>query len=286
MNEQLVPLTRSLPVVLRDALEKEGVRLVVGKTVSVPDATHVQVDFAGQDVVVPRLASYLQPASDDAVYCLATDGIMLAVGAANGAIGGGGAPGPPGPAGASVLGAARNPTAADGKDGDWWINTSSGAMFGPKASGAWPASPALSLIGPAGPTGPAGPQGATGATGTAGATGPPGPQGDVGATGAQGVPGPPGTTGAQGPKGDKGDPGPQGPQGVSGASTFLSGTGAPTAGVGVDGAIYLDTASGKLYGPKASGAWPSSALGRLLLPGNTYADVAARYGTYAALLAD
>ena len=88
-----------------------------------------------------------------------------------------------------------------------------------------------------------------------------------------------GDTGAQGAQGI------QGPQGASGAATFLSGTGAPTAGVGVDGAIYLDTASGKLYGPKAAGAWPAAPLGRLLLPGNTYTDVAAKYGNYAALKA-
>ena len=76
-----------------------------------------------------------------------------------------------------------------------------------------------------------------------------------------------------------------GPPGTSGASTFISGTGAPTAGVGVDGSIYLDTASGKMWGPKAAGAWPGAAFGRLLLPGNTYADVSAKYGNYAALVA-
>jgi hypothetical protein len=52
--------------------------------------------------------------------------------------------------------------------------------------------------------------------------------------------------GAQGPKGEprtgatgaQGIQGPQGPQGVSGASTFMVGTGAPTAGVGIDGTVY------------------------------------------------
>ena len=52
--------------------------------------------------------------------------------------------------------------------------------------------------------------------------------------------------------------------GPSGAGTFLSGSGAPTAGVGVDGAIYLDTASGRVWGPKAAGAWPGSAFGRII----------------------
>jgi hypothetical protein len=66
------------------------------------------------------------------------------------------------------------------------------------------------------------------------------------------------SAGAQGP------PGPAGPPGPSGASTFVSGVGAPSAGVGVDGAIYLDVSSMRLWGPKASGAWPSVAIGRIV----------------------
>jgi hypothetical protein len=102
------------------------------------------------------------------------------------------------------------------------------------------------------------------------------PRGDVGATG------PAGSTGATGATGPTG---PTGATGASGATTFISGTGAPTSGVGSDGAIYLDTATGRFYGPKASGAWPSTSFGRLLMPGNTYTDVAASYTDYARLLA-
>jgi len=108
---------------------------------------------------------------------------------------------------------------------------------------------------------------ATGAQGAAGATG------AQGATGATGATGPQGNTGPQGPKGDTGATGPQGPQGPSGASTFLSGTGAPTAGTGVDGSIYLDTASLRVWGPKAAGAWPAQPFGRLDKLNPTYADV-------------
>lgn len=92
-----------------------------------------------------------------------------------------------------------------------------------------------------GPPGPEGPQGE------------PGPQGPKGDTGAQGAKG---DTGAQGPKGDTGAQGAQGPQGVpgpqgpSGASTFTSGSGAPTPAVGVEGSIYLDYATGRMWGPK------------------------------------
>jgi hypothetical protein len=58
---------------------------------------------------------------------------------------------------------------------------------------------------------------------------------------------------AQGPQGDQGLVGPQGPAG----SKILSGSGAPAGGTGVDGDLYLDTATGELYGPKTGGVWGS-----------------------------
>jgi hypothetical protein len=53
----------------------------------------------------------------------------------------------------------------------------------------------------------------------------------------------------------------------------VSGTGAPAAGTGVDGSIYLDTATGRMWGPKAAGAWPAVAFGRLLPLAPTYAQI-------------
>jgi hypothetical protein len=79
---ELIPTTRALPAVLRDALQNEGVRLVVGKVVSIPDNAHVRVEFAGTQVTIPRLASYQAPVAGDAVYCLATGSVMIAVGIA------------------------------------------------------------------------------------------------------------------------------------------------------------------------------------------------------------
>jgi hypothetical protein len=71
----------------------------------------------------------------------------------------------------TLLTAARAPTGTDGINGDFWINTATWTISGPKA-GTWP--PAVSIIGPTGATGPAGaagPQGPQGAQGTAGAKG-------------------------------------------------------------------------------------------------------------------
>lgn len=75
------------------------------------------------------------------------------------------------------------PGAGLGNDGDFYIDTTGNAIYGPKVSGAWPAT-GTSTVGPQGPTG------ATGATGPAGSTGATGATGATGPTGATGAPGP------------------------------------------------------------------------------------------------
>jgi len=73
---------------------------------------------------------------------------------------GGGAPGADGK---TVLNGTVNPGAGVGVNGDFYINTNTWTIFGPKAAGVWPAG--TSMIGPTGATGD---DGATGATGPAG----------------------------------------------------------------------------------------------------------------------
>jgi uncharacterized protein (TIGR02145 family) len=73
-------------------------------------------------------------------------------------------------------------------NGDFYINTTTNELFGPKANGTWPAG--VSLVGPQGIQGiqgVAGPTGATGLTGAAGATGATGPQGPQGPQGPTGL---------------------------------------------------------------------------------------------------
>lgn len=67
------------------------------------------------------------------------------------------------------------PSNSLGSNGDFFINTLSNLIHGPKAADVWPNG--VSLVGPAGTAGVAG---ATGATGLTGATGPTGPQGSPG----------------------------------------------------------------------------------------------------------
>ena len=69
--------------------------------------------------------------------------------------------GVPGPSGdASVLSGTSDPTEGIGVDGDFYINTTTKMMFGPKTAGSWGSS--FSLVGPAGSPGPKGAQGPVG----------------------------------------------------------------------------------------------------------------------------
>lgn len=113
-----------------------------------------------------------------------------------GPVGPTGATGPAGVTGPGMVSGVTDPGGGDGNNGDFYFNSATRMIFGPKASGSWPTG--VSLVGATGATGAAGPAGAVGATGPvgpAGATGAAGPSGATGATG------PAGATGATGPAG-------------------------------------------------------------------------------------
>ena len=170
---------------------------------------------------------------------------------------------------------------------NWTVNLQ--GIQGPTGpTGTTGATGPIGATGPAGPTGPQGPAGATGATGPAGAQGPAGATGATGANGADGskwwfvATAPPtntllpnadigdfvlaGDTGQtyektaastytslasiKGPAGAAGSVGPTG-------KSVLNGTGNPGASTGTDGEFYINTTTTTLFGPKASGAWPS-----------------------------
>jgi hypothetical protein len=63
--------------------------------------------------------------------------------------------GPTGPAGAAVLSGSIDPTTETGADGDFYLNTRTSTLWGPKTAGAW-ATSGVPLVGPQGPEGPAG----------------------------------------------------------------------------------------------------------------------------------
>ena len=141
---------------------------------------------------------------------------------------------------------------------------------------------ASALIGAAGPEGDPGAPGADGLDGSDGAdgrtvlSGPGAPSSGLGANGdfyidttdwdiygpktvgawgsGTSLVGPAGAPGADGLDGSDGAAGADGADGVDGR-TVLSGTGAPSSGLGANGDFYIDTTDWDIYGPKTAGAW-------------------------------
>ncbi len=92
-----------------------------------------------------------------------------------------GSTGPAGANGNTVLNGSGAPGSGLGANGNFYIDTTADAIYGPKTDAGW-GNPS-SLLGPQGPkgdTGATGPQGPKGDTGPAGAQGPQGPKGDPG----------------------------------------------------------------------------------------------------------
>ena len=112
--------------------------------------------------------------------------------------------------GTSTTGAVFSTGISSALVGDYYLNTSTGAVYRCTVSGAasaakWAYAGSIKgATGAQGPQGPKGLKGDTGATGPTGAQGATGPQGPRGNTGPQGIQGVKGDTGAKGEKGDAG----------------------------------------------------------------------------------
>lgn len=175
--------------------------------------------------------------------------------------------GVPGINGKTVLNGTADPGSAVGTNGDFYINTATSFIFGPKTGGAW--GHGVSLVGPQGAQGIQGVQGIQGMPGADGRTvlsGAIAPGSGVGVNGDFYIN--TATSFIYGPKAGGAWPagvslvGATGATGATGANgldgkTVLNGTVAPGAGVGTNGDFYINTTSSTLYGPKASGAWPA-----------------------------
>lgn len=166
-----------------------------------------------------------------------------------------------GTAGNTILSGSVDPTASVGNNGDYYINTSTSTLFGPKANGTWP---------------PGVPMGGGTGSGTGGGvvlTGAGAPANSLGNNGDYYLD--TNTWTLYGPKANDvwpagvtlvTQPGGSGGSGGTGGGTagngghILYGSGAPTDDIGVDGDFYFDTTTGTLYGPKAGGKWPTSGV--------------------------
>jgi len=187
------------------------------------------------------------------------------------------------------------PEATDGIDGDFYLDTLSSNLYGPKKKGKWPLP--KSLVGPVGPQGPVGKQGSDGKVGDKGATtsssGTQGTQGMQGLQGIQGAPGTQGSAGTPGPSGGAGVAGvagaagsvgaagvtgPQGPAGSPGAQGIIGATGsqgiAGTTGntgargpIGETGTVGADGSQGSI-GPQGLAGPSRAVLGNINFVGS------------------
>jgi hypothetical protein len=155
------------------------------------------------------------------------------------------------------------PNATNGIDGDFYLDTLSSNLYGPKKKGKWPLP--KNLVGPVGPQGPIGKQGSEGKVGDKGAsTSSAGTQGTQGIQGPQGTQGTPGPAGSSGPSGGvgiagsvgaTGAPGPQGSPGSAGApgvgATGLQGVAGTPGSTGARGPIG-ETGTAGADGPQGT----------------------------------
>lgn len=136
----------------------------------------------------------------------------------------------------TILNGKGAPKSSIGIDGDFYIDTRSLLLYGPKTKGKWPAP--QNIQGPTGPSGSDGRNGSDGKTANAAninsVAGPQGPQGVPGEKGDKGEPGLSGSNGAPGPAGPAGSSGPSGPPGGSGANG-AQGPAGPTGATGPQG---------------------------------------------------
>jgi hypothetical protein len=163
--------------------------------------------------------------------------------------------GPRGENGRTILNGTGPPQNSQGVDGDFYLNTASWLLHGPKANDAWPVG--VSLTGSAGEDGTHGTNGLDGRTILNGAGAPEGNQGDDGDfyidRSAMVIYGP--KAGGFWPGGVS-LVGPPGTNGIDGR-TILNGAGAPSNATGSSNDFYLDRTTHVLYGPKMGGVWPS-----------------------------
>ena len=187
-----------------------------------------------------------------------------------------------------------------GINGDFYIDTRSILLYGPKAKGKWPLP--QNLQGPtgaagvsgsdgkngadaktvsnasttAGPAGPQGEKGLTGATGPAGPSGPAGATGPAGASGSGG--GTPGATGATGATGAAGVAGSTGPTGATGSTGSTGSTGAAGTN-GTNGTAGATGATGPAGATGATGAAGISGVSKAITGTFTIGDISGGIGT-------
>jgi hypothetical protein len=145
----------------------------------------------------------------------------------------------------TILNGKGQPITSLGINGDFYIDTRSLLIYGPKAKGKWPLPQNLQ-----------GPIGATGVTGISGSDGKNGSDAKSGTNNASVV----GTTGPQGERGLTGAAGPAGPAGAAGSSGSGGGTAGATGATGAVGATGASGSAGSVRPAGPTGSTGSTGL--------------------------
>ena len=172
----------------------------------------------------------------------------------------------------TILNGKGAPSNTDGINGDFYIDTRSLLLFGPKSNGKWPTP--QNLQGPTGATGTDGKSGSDGKTisnaSISGAVGPAGPQGEKGL---------PGASGSAGPAGAPGPAGATGPQGATGPSGTGSGPTGPTGPQGATGLTGAQGATGAAGSTGLTGSQGAAGVVKAVVGTFTIPDVSGIAGT-------
>lgn len=185
----------------------------------------------------------------------------------------------------TVLNGKGVPITSLGINGDFYIDTRSLLIYGPKAKGKWPLP--QNLQGPIGATGVAGVTGSDGKNGSdaksgtnnANSVGSVGPQGERGLTGAPGPAGPAGTAGSSGSGG--GTPGATGAAGATGATGASGAAGSigPSGPTGSTGATGLTGTTGASGDAGSAGSAGTSGISKAIAASFSIGDISGNAGT-------
>ena len=185
----------------------------------------------------------------------------------------------------TILNGKGQPISSLGINGDFYIDTRSLLIYGPKAKGKWPLP--QNLQGPIGATGVTGISGSDGKNGSdaksgtanANVVGTTGPQGERGLTGAAGPAGPAGAAGSSGSGG--GTPGATGATGAAGSpgAPGSAGSVGPAGPTGSTGSTGLTGAAGAQGETGTAGSAGTSGISKAITGSFSIGDISGNAGT-------
>jgi len=185
----------------------------------------------------------------------------------------------------TILNGKGVPATSLGINGDFYIDTRSLLIYGPKAKGKWPLP--QNLQGPIGTTGVTGISGSDGKNGSdaksgtnnASVVGTTGPQGERGLTGAAGPAGPAGAAGSSGSGG--GTPGATGATGAAGSpgAPGSAGSVGPAGPTGSTGSTGLTGAAGATGEAGSAGSAGTSGISKAITGSFSIGDISGNAGT-------